>query len=108
VTAANARTRGLTPAGARVRMMLPERQGDPIAAALVAVQPDFVGLSRLLVEQDYVLMARSRPILARDGRVTVRLVWRRRRDGAATVVQQPLQGALPPELQDALAASFRF
>jgi hypothetical protein len=52
-----------------------------------------------------VLQPRTKPVLAPDGRVHVRLVWRRRETGSCVVVQWTLRGAIGDDLLDALDAA---
>ncbi len=82
--------------------------GAPIAAAAVAGLPGWAPIVRGLVDQGYVLVPLTRPRLDPRGGVTVRLVYRRRRDDSVAVIQQVLTGAIPPALQDALAVAFGF
>jgi hypothetical protein len=92
----------------RVTRLRAQETGKPIPAALVSGLPGFAATTRCLVDQGYLLIPHAAPVRSIDGRIAIRLVWRRRRDQAVTVVQQMLTGALTAPLQDALADAFDF
>jgi hypothetical protein len=74
------------------------------SAFLPALPGDLVGSIAL---EGFVLQPRTKPVLAPDGRVHVRLVWRRRETGSCVVVQWTLRGAIGDDLLDALDAAIQ-
>ena len=62
----------------------------------------FRTVGQLLEAEGYALRPCTVPFHREDGSVLIRLVWRRRRDGACTVVQQLVRGDVPGPVLDAL------
>lgn len=74
----------------------------PMASDRFRDLPQFAAVGHVLEAEGYRLRDLTVPHYTPDGSVVVRLVWRRRADGASAVLHETLRGSLPDTLLDAL------